>query len=172
MAIYRLGDFVPKIHPSAFVHPDATVIGDVEIGAESSVWPHAVLRGDMSTIRIGARTCIQDGSVIHAGTNAPTFIGDGCVVGHLVHLEGCVLEDGSMAGSGSLVLHDCRVGAGATVAANAICRDGTKIPPLALALGVPATIKEGGSHPELISLAAATYVATAKRYAAELHLIG
>src|ERR1700734_4239016 len=105
MAIYRLGDLVPVIDPEAYVHPDAVVIGDVSLGAETSVWPSAVLRGDYGTITVGARTSVQDGTVIHAGPGFPTIIGDGCVVGHLTHLEGCTLEDESLAGSGSVVLH-------------------------------------------------------------------
>ena len=91
------------------------VIGDVTIGAESSVWPQAVLRGDYGTITIGSGTSIQDGTVIHAGPGFPTIIGDGCVVGHLTHLEGCTLEDDSLAGSGSVVLHWAVVSQGATV---------------------------------------------------------
>ena len=93
MAIYQLGDLVPAIDPEAYVHPDAVIIGDVAIGPESSVWPHAVLRGDYGTITVGARSSIQDGSVVHAGPGFPTVVGNGCVIGHLAHLEGCILED-------------------------------------------------------------------------------
>ena len=88
MPVYALGDLVPEIHPEAFVHPDATVIGAVTIGAGSTVWPCAVLRGDSGPITVGARTSIQDGAVIHAAGRLSTVIGDGCVVGHLAHLEG------------------------------------------------------------------------------------
>src|SRR5580658_5868007 len=112
MAIYALGDLVPTIDTEAFVHPDAVVIGDVTIGPDSSVWPSAVLRGDYGTITVGARSSVQDGTVIHAGPGFPTMIGDGCVIGHLTHLEGCTLEDGSLAGSGSVVLHWAVVGPG------------------------------------------------------------
>src|SRR4051812_36874396 len=101
MAVYALGSRVPEIHPDAFVHPDATVIGSVVIGADASVWPQAVLRGDYGLITIGARTCIQDGSVIHATQELPTAIGDDCVIGHLVHMECCTIESGSLVGSGS-----------------------------------------------------------------------
>ena len=105
MPLYELDGVAPRIDADAFVHPDAVVIGDVTIGPESSVWPGAVLRGDYGTITVGAGTSIQDGTVIHAGPNFPTIIGDGCVVGHLTHLEGCTLEDESLAGSGCVVLH-------------------------------------------------------------------
>ena len=108
MPIYALGDRVPAIHPDAFVHPDAVVIGDVRIGADSSIWPRAVLRGDYGTIIVGERTSIQDGAVVHAVASIPTVIGDDCVIGHLAHLEGCVIHDRALVGSGSIVLHRSR----------------------------------------------------------------
>jgi len=91
--------------PDAFVHPDAVVIGDVRIGSESSVWPGAVFARDYGTIIIGARTSIQDGTVVHAVEAFPTVVGDDCVIGHIVHLEGCVIHDRALVGSGSVVLH-------------------------------------------------------------------
>src|ERR1700678_833434 len=147
MAIYQLGALVPVIDPLAYAHPDAVVIGDVTIGAESSVWPGAVLRGDYGTITVGARTSMQHGTVVHAGPGFPTIIGDGCVIGHLTHLEGCTLEDDSLAGSGSVVLHRAVIGRGATVGANAVVTNGMIVPAGALAVGVPALIKEGKSNP-------------------------
>ncbi len=99
MAVYALGDLVPRIDPTAFVHPDATVVGDVVIGPESTIWPQAVLRGDYGNITIGARTSIQDGTVVHSTADLPTRIGDDCVVGHLAHVECCVIEDGALVGS-------------------------------------------------------------------------
>src|SRR5579871_6144500 len=105
MPVYALGDVAPTIHEDAFVHPDAVVIGDVTIGARSSVWPSAVLRGDFGTILVGEETSIQDGAVVHAVPMFPTRVGSRCVVGHLAHLEGCALEDASLAGSGCVVLH-------------------------------------------------------------------
>ena len=104
MPLYALGDRTPSIHADAFIHPDAVVIGDVRVGADSSVWPSAVLRGDYGTIIVGERTSIQDGAIIHAVAQFPTVIGDDCVVGHLAHLEGCVIEDRALVGSGSIVL--------------------------------------------------------------------
>ena len=105
MPVYALGDLVPTIAPDAYIHPDAVVIGDVTVGSESTVWPGAVLRGDSGPITIGERTSIQDGSVVHTTEWAPTQIGSGCVIGHIVHLEGCIIEDDSLVGSGSVVLH-------------------------------------------------------------------
>lgn len=168
MAVYGLGDLTPKIDEDAFVHPAATVIGDVAIGPDSTLWPGAVLRGDYGTIRIGARTSIQDGSVLHAGPGFPTTVGDGCVIGHIVHLEGCTLEDECLVGSGAVVLHYAVVGVGATVGAGAVVRPGTHVPAGALAVGVPAAIKEGGSNTGAIAVASAEYVRNGQRYRGEL----
>jgi carbonic anhydrase/acetyltransferase-like protein (isoleucine patch superfamily) len=168
--IYALGDRVPLIHDEAFVHPDAVVIGDVTIGARSSVWPCAVLRGDYGRIIVGDETSVQDGTVVHAVPMFPTVIGSGCVVGHVAHLEGCELE--SLAGSGSVILHEARVGTGATVGANAVIPNRMQVPAGALAIGVPASIKEGRSNLELIRLSAAQYVANAARFRSELRLLG
>ncbi len=164
MALYEIDGVAPRIHAEAYVHPDATVIGDVTIGAQSSVWPRAVLRGDYGTITIGAGTSIQDGTVIHAGPGFPTIVGDRCVVGHLVHLEGCVLDDESLAGSSSVVLHWARIGQGATVGANAVVPNHVVVPAGALALGVPAKILEGRSDVAMIRISVDEYIANAKRY--------
>ncbi len=164
MPIYELEGVAPRIDANAFVHPDAVVIGDVVIGAESSVWPGAVLRGDYGTITVGAGSSIQDGTVVHAGPGFPTIIGDGCVVGHLTHLEGCTLEDESLAGSGSVVLHWAVISRGATVGANAVVPNHMVVPPGALALGVPAKIFEDRSDVPMIRLSAAEYVGNATRY--------
>lgn len=171
MAIYALGDKVPDIHPSAYVHPDATVIGSVTIGAESTVWPGAVLRGDDGVIRIGARTSIQDGSVIHATVELDTVVGDECVIGHIVHLEGCEVRDGALCGNGSIVLHRAVIGEGALVGSNAVVTNGTVVPPGAMALGVPAKIKPDAVHPDMIRLPALIYVARGKQYRDELRRI-
>ncbi len=164
MAIYQLGELVPVVDHRAYVHPDAVVIGDVTIGAEASVWPGAVLRGDFGTITIGARSSVQDGTVIHAGPGFPTTVGDGCVIGHLAHLEGCTLEDDCLVGSGSVVLHHALVGSGATVGANAVVPNNMHVPPGALALGVPATIRPDRSDLTLIRLSADEYAANGRRY--------
>ena len=168
MAIYALGDRVPNIHPDAYIHPDATVIGDVRIGAGSTVWPSAVLRGDYGTIIVGERTSIQDGTVVHAVSAFPTVVGSDVVVGHLAHLEGCVISDGALVGSGSIVLHHAEVHRGATVAAGAVVRNRTVVPEGSLAVGVPAVIKADASDAASIAAGAALYVANGQRYATEL----
>ena len=168
MPIYALGSRVPVIDDDAFVHPDATVIGDVRLGPEASVWPGAVLRGDYGTIIIGARTSIQDGTVIHTTPDLPTVGGADCIVGHLVHLEGCQIEDSCLIGSNSVVLHRVIVRTGATVGASALVTNGTEVPAGALAIGVPARIKPDASSAAEIALGVAAYIGNAKRYRAEL----
>ena len=171
MPIYALGDRVPQIDPDAFVHPDAVVIGDVRIGAQSSVWPGAVLRGDYGTIIVGERTSIQDGTVVHAVAEYPTVIGSDCVVGHIAHLEGCAVPDGALIGSGSVVLHEVHVHTGATVAAGAVVRNRTEVPERALAVGVPASIKPEASDIQAIADGAALYVDNARRYKEALRVL-
>jgi carbonic anhydrase/acetyltransferase-like protein (isoleucine patch superfamily) len=166
--VYALGDLVPRIDPTAFVHPDAVVIGSVVIGPLSSIWPSAVLRGDGGAIVVGARTSVQDGSVVHTTARHPTFIGDGCVIGHLVHLEGCRLEDDVLVGSGAVVLHRAVVGPGSIVAANAVVRNDVVVPPGAMAAGVPATVRPGAADLEYIRESASHYVDRVARYRGEL----
>ena len=171
MPIYALGDLVPQVHVDAFVHPDAVVIGDVVIGAEASVWPGAVLRGDYGAISVGARTSIQDGTVIHATDTHPTRIGSDCVIGHLAHLEGCVVEDGALVGSGSVVLHDAVVRSGALVGAGAVVGNRVEVPAGAMALGVPAKIRADAVPAGSFTDSVERYVANGKRYAAQLRRV-
>jgi len=166
--IYALGDLEPTIAGDAFVHPDAVVIGDVTIGSESTIWPSAVLRGDSGSITIGERTSIQDGSVIHTTEFAPTQVGSDCVIGHLVHLEGCVIEDGALVGSGSVVLHRAIVRSGALVGAGAVVSGGTEVPSGAMALGIPAKIRADAVNPTEIEMGAAFYRERGHRYRREL----
>ncbi len=168
MPIYALGDQEPTIDSEAFVHPDAVIIGSVTIGPQSSIWPGAVLRGDDGEIRIGARTSIQDGSVLHTTPFFPTLVGDDCVVGHIVHLEGCTIEDGSLVGNGSIVMHRVIVRSGAVVGANSVLLNGMEVPSGALAVGSPAVIKEGRARAADIEMAAKSYVARSARFRSEL----
>ena len=171
MPLYALGDLEPRIHPDAFVHPDAVVIGDVEIGAQSTIWPCAVLRGDNGGIRIGARTSVQDGSVIHCIPPVPTVVGDECVIGHMVHLEGCIVEDGALVGNGAVVLHFATIRTGSLVGSNAVVTDRTEVPTGMMALGVPAKLREGGAVLDRIREDADNYVKKGTRYRAELRRI-
>jgi carbonic anhydrase/acetyltransferase-like protein (isoleucine patch superfamily) len=168
--IYALADAVPRIHPDAYVHPDAVVIGNVELGAEASVGPGAVLRGDEAGgIVVGARTSIQDGTVVHCTDELATTIGAECVVGHIAHLEGCTVEDGALVGNGAVVLHRALVRTGALVGSNAVVPNGMEVPPRAMALGVPARLREDAVDPErMIRHAMESYLRRARRYRADL----
>lgn len=169
MAIYALGDLVPDIDPTAYVHPMATVIGRVRIGPESTIWPSAVLRGDHGPITIGARTSIQDGAVIHTTEQAPTTVGNDCTIGHLVHLEGCIVEDGALIGSNAVVLHRAVIGSGAIVGASALVTGRVHVPPHAMALGVPAKIRLDAVDPGTdIAPGAKHYVQNGKWFAEDL----
>lgn len=169
MPIYALGDLEPDIHPDAFVHPDAVIIGRVTIGERSTIWPAAVLRGDIDVgIRIGARTSIQDGSVIHTTASQATTVGDDCTIGHLVHLEGCIIEDRCLVGSGSIVLHHARIETGALVAAAAMVPNRMVVPSGAMAVGVPARIKPDAVKADMIAHATDTYLRYCDRYRKEL----
>jgi carbonic anhydrase/acetyltransferase-like protein (isoleucine patch superfamily) len=168
MAVYALGDLVPSIDPDAFVHPDAVVVGQVSLGAGASVWPGAVLRGDYGSIAVGPQTSIQDGTVVHATAELATVVGARCVVGHLAHLEGCVVEDDCLVGSGSVLLHRVLVRSGALVAAGAVVAPGTEVPPRGLARGVPARVTTDAVEEGAFAGSVRRYVENARRYAAQL----
>lgn len=168
MPVYALGDQVPVIDPTAYLAPGAVVIGSVTIGPESSIWPGAVLRGDDGEIHIGARTSIQDGAIVHTTFFQPTTVGDECVIGHLAHLEGCIIHDGALVGSGAVVLHKAVVESGALVGAGAVVSGGTVVPARAMALGIPAKIRPDAVTPEMISLGMQSYVDRGHRYRREL----
>lgn len=171
MPIYALGDRLPRVDATAFVHPEAVVIGDVHLGPRSSVWPGAVLRGDYGSIVIGEASNVQDGAVIHATEELATTVEDWVVIGHLAHLEGCTVHSRALIGVGSVVLHRADIGAGATVGAGAVVTNDMKVPPAALAVGVPASIKENRSEGSFIQLMAGRYVQNADRYRSDLRRI-
>jgi carbonic anhydrase/acetyltransferase-like protein (isoleucine patch superfamily) len=172
MPIYALGDRVPTLHPDAYIHPEAVVIGQVSVGAGSTVWPGAVLRGDYGTITVGQRTSVQDGAVVHATDELSTVIGSDCVIGHIAHLEGCVVEDRCLIGSGSVVLHRVTIRSGALVGAGAVVSPGTEVPGGAMALGVPARIRPNAVAAGSFEDAVARYVANGALYAKDLRRIG
>lgn len=171
MPIYALGQQEPEIAGDAFVHPDAVVIGSVTIGSESSVWPCAVLRGDEGEIRVGDQTSVQDGSVLHTTPDIPTIVGSRCVIGHIVHLEACTIEDDVLVGNGSIVLHRAVARSWSIVAANSVVLDGTEIPSGAIAAGSPAVIKPDRAKPELIQMGVQAYIERAKRFRTDLRRI-
>lgn len=168
MPLYALGERTPSIDPSAFVHPDAVIIGDVTVGPESSIWPTAVLRGDHGRVIVGAQTSVQDGTIVHCTSEHDTVIGDRCVIGHNVHLEGCTIEDDSLVGSGSVVLHRAVVGPGALVGAGAVVGNDKVVPPRARALGIPARITEDVIEEGAFAHAVEVYVHNTHWYNADL----
>lgn len=164
MAIYAIGDIEPQIDPTAYVHPEAVVIGDVHLGPESSVWPSAVLRGDPGGIHIGARTSIQDGTVVHTTPIHPTRVGDECVIGHLVHLEGCTIGNGALVGSGAIVLNGAVVEDEALIAAGCVVSGSMVVPRRAMAMGVPATLKLDRVDPATIQVGMEIYRERGRTY--------
>jgi len=129
----------PRIHPSAFVHDSAEVIGAVELGPRASIWPLCVLRGDIEPIRIGPETNIQDLTLIHTRARFPAVIGRRVTVGHRAVLHGCRIGDGCLIGMGAVVL-EAVVGAGSLIGAGATVLGGTRVPPGSLVLGTPAKV--------------------------------
>lgn len=171
MAVYALGDDEPDIHPDAFVHPEAVVIGNVRIAAFASVWPSAVLRGDHGQIVVGARTSIQDGTVLHTIPGRPTEVGEDCVVGHNTHLEGCLVESRCLIGSGSVTLNHATIRSGSVVGASALVPEGFEVPPGSMALGVPAKVRPLAMDMKWIDYAVQTYLELSARHRKELRRI-
>jgi carbonic anhydrase/acetyltransferase-like protein (isoleucine patch superfamily) len=172
MAVYALGALVPDIHPDAFVHPDAVVIGAVRLGPLASVWPTAVLRGDHGRIEVGELTSVQDGTVLHTTAEWPTLVGARCVVGHNAHLEGCRVGDGCLVGSGSVVLNRATVEPGGGVGAAALVSEDAVVPAGHSALGVPARLRPAPDLAAWVADAVEVYRDLAKRYQTELRRIG
>ena len=171
MTIYSLGKDTPQMHESAYAADSATIIGNVHLSKDTSVWPQAVLRGDYGVIRVGARTSVQDGAVLHTTPLTPTIVGDDVVIGHLAHLECCTVHDGALIGTGSIVLHRAVIEAGALVGAGAVVPNGMVVPSRAMALGVPAKIR-----PDSVDVAdtlrnAAEYVRNGERFRRDLRRI-
>lgn len=131
---------IPRVHPSAFVAGNATLVGDVEIGEASSVWFGAVLRGDTDTIRVGPRSNIQDGVVIHCDAGKPVTIEAEVSVGHSAMLHGCTLRRGCLVGIGARVLNLADIGEGSLIGASALVPENTRVPPGSLVVGVPGRI--------------------------------
>jgi carbonic anhydrase/acetyltransferase-like protein (isoleucine patch superfamily) len=159
---------VPRIHPEAWLAPTVVVIGDVEIGAASSLWFGTVVRGDVHAIRIGARTNLQDHSVVHVTKGLyATLIGDEVTVGHRAVVHGCTVRDGALIGIGAIVLDGADVGEEALVAAGAVVGPGMKVPARTLVRGVPARIARDLSAAEVQEQRerALEYVETSRHYA-------
>ena len=129
-----------NIHPSAFIHPAAIVLGNVTLGARVSVWPTAVIRGDSDTIEIGDDSNVQDGTIVHVDHGVPTKIGKRVAIGHRAIVHGATIEDDCLIAMGAILLNGVYVGSGSIVGAGAVCREGMKIPPSSLVLGIPGRV--------------------------------
>jgi carbonic anhydrase/acetyltransferase-like protein (isoleucine patch superfamily) len=153
---------LPRVHPSAFIDASAQVIGDVEIGEESSVWMCVVIRGDVNRIRIGRRSNVQDGTIVHVMKDThPTVIGDDVTIGHGAVVHGCTVEDRCLIGMGAILLNGVTVGSGSIVAAGTLLPEGTQVPPRSLVMGSPGKVRRPVSDADLdeIQMYADRYVA-------------
>jgi gamma-carbonic anhydrase len=144
-------NIVPTVDPSAYVDESAQVIGDVVVGAESSIWMNVVVRGDVNCIRLGRQTNLQDGVVVHVNhePSCPTILGDGVTVGHGAILHGCVIEDRCLIGMGAILLNGSRIGSDSIVAAGTLVAERTVIPPRSLVMGSPGKVKRAVTDAEL-----------------------
>jgi carbonic anhydrase/acetyltransferase-like protein (isoleucine patch superfamily) len=150
----------PRVHPTAFVDASAQVIGDVHLGAESSVWMNVVVRGDVNHVRIGARSNLQDLTLVHVMRDThPTIIGDAVTIGHSAVVHGCTVEDQCLIGMGAILLNGCRIGTGSIVAAGALVPEGMVVAPGSLVMGTPARVRRAVTPGE-----AASIVDYAERY--------
>jgi carbonic anhydrase/acetyltransferase-like protein (isoleucine patch superfamily) len=170
MATYSIGDRKPSLGRDAWVAPNATIIGDVRLGDNASIWWNAVLRGDNDTISIGANSNIQDGSVLHADEGVPLTVGANVTVGHLVMLHGCTIGDESLIGIKSVILNKAVIGRHCIIGANSLIPEGKVIPDRSLVMGSPGKVVRQLTDEEVarLRLAAQGYVENARRYRAEL----
>ena len=164
--IYSFEGKTPRIHPSAYIAPGATIIGDVTIAEDVNIWPGAVLRGDIGAIEIGARSNVQDGSVIHVETGSTTVLGEDVTVGHMAMVHGCTVESACLIGMSATVLSGARVGEGSIVGGGAVVLEGQVVPPFSVAAGVPAKVRKqlDAETREQRVRHAAGYVELARRY--------
>ncbi len=171
MAIYELDTIAPRVADSAWVADSAQVMGNVELGEDASVWFGAVVRGDTEVIRIGQRSNIQDGSVLHADIGKPLTIGDDVTVGHKVMLHGCTIGDGSLVGIGAVVLNGARIGKGCIVGAGSLVTEGKEFPDGSMIMGSPAKVVRTltPEQQQGLVMSAVHYVDNARRFKVGLH---
>ncbi len=168
--IRAFGGLLPSIPSSCYVDPSAQLIGDVTLGEEASVWMNAVVRGDVNSIRIGARSNVQDCAVLHGMRHLyPVLVGELVTIGHNATVHGCILEDAVLVGIGAIILNDARVGEGSIIAAGAVIPEHTVIPPRSLVAGVPGKVRRslGDADRELILQFARNYLDYSASYRAE-----
>jgi carbonic anhydrase/acetyltransferase-like protein (isoleucine patch superfamily) len=171
----------PRVHRTAFLHPTATLIGDVRLGDHSSVWPGAIIRGDFESVEIGRYTCIQDNAVVHsADTYAekavrylPVKVGDYVVVGHGALLHGCTVADNCIVGAGSIVFNGAKVGEGSLIGMGAVVLANVEVPPRTVVVGIPARPLRRMTDEEVkrIRVQAKNYAKLAQRHKKQLILV-
>lgn len=166
MPVYRLGDKTPQLAAGAWIAPNATVIGDVCLAENVSIWWNAVLRGDNDPITIGANSNIQDGSVLHTDAGVPLTLGRDITVGHMVMLHGCTVGDGSLIGIKSVILNGAVIGKHCLIGANTLIPEGKVIPDRSLVMGSPGKVVRELTDEQVARIAhsAAHYVQNAQRY--------
>lgn len=167
MSISAFGDKIPRFDPTAFVHPDATIIGSVVLRAGANVWPGAVLRGDVELIELAEDVSFQDNSVAHTDQGFPMFIGRDSLVGHGVVVHGVIIGERCLIGMGSVLLNGCEIGDESIVGANSLVTQGKKFPPRSLILGSPARVVRELADDDLLPREELTgrYLRRSRRYA-------
>lgn len=172
--IYAVGELRPSVADDAYVAPTASVIGDVHLASQSSVWFGAVLRGDVERLTIGRGTNVQDNSVLHADPGAPLVLGERVTVGHMVMLHGCHVGDDSLIGIGAIVMNHARIGARCIIGAGSLVTEGKSFPDGSLIIGSPARLSRPLEPEELARMAgtAQRYVARAALYRRALATVG
>ncbi len=170
MPVYQLGDIVPQMHESAWVAPSASIIGNVHLAENSSVWFGAVLRGDNEPIKVGARSNVQDNSILHTDPGCPLDIGEGVIIGHRVMLHGCTIGDNSLIGIGATVLNGAKIGKNCLIGAHALITENKEIPDNSMVIGAPGKIIKtlNESQIAMLRLNAEVYVKNAERFEQDL----
>jgi len=173
MTCYKLGDIAPKIHDSAFIAAEATIIGRAELQARTSVWPGAVIRGDNEPIVVGEGSNVQEGAVLHTDPGCPLTIGKDVTIGHQAMLHGCTVEDGALIGIQAVVLNKAVIGKESLVGAGAVVTEGKVFPPRSLILGAPAKVVRTLTDEDVEGLRrnSRTYAERAARYKTDLTAI-
>ena len=173
MAIYRLGSKVPQVPPSAYVAPEAVVIGEVILGEGANIWPGAVIRGDNVLIRVGRNSNVQEGAVLHSDPGVPLVVGDDVSIGHQAMLHGCTVGDGSLIGIQAVVMNNAAVGRECLVGAGALVAEGKAFNDRSLILGSPARMLRTLTDEEVANLLfnAEDYVRRAQMYKAAMQRI-
>ena len=166
MPLYALGSKRPRVHPSAMIAPNATIIGDVVVGSRTSVWPGAVLRGDYGRIRVGANCSLQDNVVVHCSSQNPAVIGDGVTVAHSAIVHACRIGDECLIGAGAIIFDGAKVGTHCIIGVGSVVLEGRTIPPRSVAVGAPAKVLRRATDKDvrMIRESYRAYVKMAEKY--------